>query len=369
MDQVGLWWDALKANNVRTKMWLLRAGHDRSVRAAPRRVGRHAAPLVRPGALRRQQRHRRRAARDDRGRAGRLGQLRRLAHPGHAEHRRLPARRREPGRRGHARRHRRRRHRRHAHVPEHGRQLEREHADGHARGPADEPPRVPLAAADQGRLRLSGTAGAEPARRARHRGRATCRRSSPTSAPTTQIARRPATASTLDQPPRTCWGAARARTTPRARRSATPARTDRHRRSTTPATSRPASRSTRRHAVARHARHAGLPATATRYWYADAIGRSSRASSTTTASRCSRPSTSSRPATGSRSSSTANLYGPSARASSTGSRPNSVSRSRSTPRRARSRCRSSAARQRCTRRARSPTRRAPSAAPCRRRSR
>ena len=27
MDHVGLWWDALKANNVRTKLWLLRAGH------------------------------------------------------------------------------------------------------------------------------------------------------------------------------------------------------------------------------------------------------------------------------------------------------------------------------------------------------
>ncbi len=27
MDHVGLWWDALKANNVRTKLWLLRSGH------------------------------------------------------------------------------------------------------------------------------------------------------------------------------------------------------------------------------------------------------------------------------------------------------------------------------------------------------
>ena len=44
-------------------------------------------------------------------------------------------------------------------------------------------------------------------------------------------------------------------------------------------------------------------------------------------------------------------------------------RSRSTPRRARSRCRSSAATARWTRPARSPTRPAPSAAPCRRRSR
>ena len=56
-----LWWDALRPTTSRTKMWLLRAGHDDPFESAPRRVGRHAAPLVRPLALRRQQRHRRRA--------------------------------------------------------------------------------------------------------------------------------------------------------------------------------------------------------------------------------------------------------------------------------------------------------------------
>ena len=40
MDHMGMWWDALKANNVPRKLWLLRTGHDGSVRVAPRRVGR-----------------------------------------------------------------------------------------------------------------------------------------------------------------------------------------------------------------------------------------------------------------------------------------------------------------------------------------
>ena len=28
MDHIGLWWEALKANNVPRKLWLLRAGHE-----------------------------------------------------------------------------------------------------------------------------------------------------------------------------------------------------------------------------------------------------------------------------------------------------------------------------------------------------
>ena len=89
----GLWWEALKANNVPRKLWLLRAGHEDPFESRRAEVGHHPAPLVRPLPLRRQQRHRERAEGHGRGRDGRLGQLRRVAHPRHAERRPLPARR------------------------------------------------------------------------------------------------------------------------------------------------------------------------------------------------------------------------------------------------------------------------------------
>ena len=59
MDQVGLWWDALKANGVEREAVAAARGPRGPVRVPPRRLGRHAAPLVRPLPLRRRQQHRR----------------------------------------------------------------------------------------------------------------------------------------------------------------------------------------------------------------------------------------------------------------------------------------------------------------------
>ena len=99
MDHMGMWWEALKANNVPRKLWLLRAGHEdpfESRRAewvnTLHRWFDHYLYGV-------DQRHRDRADGHDRGREGRLGQLRRVAHPRHAERRPLPARGRQPRRR------------------------------------------------------------------------------------------------------------------------------------------------------------------------------------------------------------------------------------------------------------------------------
>ena len=74
------WWAGLAANNVPRKLWLSARGPRRPVRVPPRRLGRHAAPLVRLLAPGRQQRHHERAARRHRAAAGqRLEHLRRLA--------------------------------------------------------------------------------------------------------------------------------------------------------------------------------------------------------------------------------------------------------------------------------------------------
>ena len=102
MDQLGAWWEALKANNVPRKLWLLRAGHEDPFESQRARVGHHPAPLVRPLALRREQRHRERAEGPHRGQDGHVGRLRRVARPRDAERGPLPARGGQP-RRGRAR--------------------------------------------------------------------------------------------------------------------------------------------------------------------------------------------------------------------------------------------------------------------------
>ena len=91
MDHMGMWWEALKANNVPRKLWLLRAGHEDPFESRRtewvdtlHRWFDHYLYGVANGIQNR-------ARRDDREREGRLGQLRRLADPGHAERRRLPA--------------------------------------------------------------------------------------------------------------------------------------------------------------------------------------------------------------------------------------------------------------------------------------
>ena len=147
MDHVGLWWDALKANGVKTKMWLMRTGHvdpfeqrravwvdtlhrwfDQELQGIDNGID--AEPRVTVEDVRR-----------------RLGELLELADPGHAEHRRLPAR--EDGRRGRHARRRQRRLVRLADVHQHRGHAEREQRDQHAGGLAGQPPRVPLRAADQ----------------------------------------------------------------------------------------------------------------------------------------------------------------------------------------------------------------------------
>ena len=82
----------LAANNVPRKLWLSLRGSRRPVRVPPRRVGQHAAPLVRLLAAGRPERDHEPAARRHREGGGHLHDVRRLADPGHHAHGRLPQR-------------------------------------------------------------------------------------------------------------------------------------------------------------------------------------------------------------------------------------------------------------------------------------
>ena len=202
MDHAGLWWSALKANGVQTQALAPARRPRGSVRVAPRGVGQHAAPLVRPLPLRRQQRHRDRDGRDGRGSSRRRGAT---TPRGRSRARRTStcscARpHRDRGR--HARRRRRRRRGRHARLHRADRH-QRDHADGHPDRRPDQPPRVPLAAADDrpaplrhgggGHRRLARRDAEQPQRR-RRRLRRRPRRS------------RAATRASPTRTTRTCWG-------------------------------------------------------------------------------------------------------------------------------------------------------------------
>ena len=301
---IGMWWHALKANGVKPKLWLLRAGHTdpfESRRAVwvdtLHRWFDHYLYGVNNGIENEPARH-------DRGREGRLEGLHELADPRHAERRRLPARRPTTPRAGTLGGIVRRRGR-HAGLHRHG-DLPNETTLMNTPTGSQANRRVFLSRPLTKDVRaLRHRPSIDLVAVARHARRRTSARCSSTTAPARRS--RAAARASPTPPTRTCWGDTQRPAAPGLHHRRAPARR-RCARSTPPATSRsPSRRRTSRSGASRAARWTRR--TATRCGTPDATPLHARTRRRASRSRRSRPSTSSRPVTRSAIVIVGNLFG------------------------------------------------------------